>query len=84
MREPARQDFVLAYRDESVDRVHRDMLLKNTENGPVVPVHDGRRPRRHRPRKRHSAVERWQMEEETQEERTGAAANSRNAVTPRD
>jgi chloride channel protein, CIC family len=36
MRELARQDFVIAYPGESVDRVHRDMMLKNVENVVVV------------------------------------------------
>ncbi|HEX3940763.1 MAG TPA: chloride channel protein [Acidobacteriaceae bacterium] len=36
MRELARQDFVLAYPGESVDQVHRDMMLKNVENVVVV------------------------------------------------
>lgn len=36
MRELARQDYVLAFPGESVDRVHRDMMLKNVENVAVV------------------------------------------------
>ena len=36
IRELARQDFVIAYLGESVDKVHRDMMLKNVENVVVV------------------------------------------------
>jgi CBS domain-containing protein len=36
MRELVRQDYVLAYPGESVDQVHRDMMLKNVENVVVV------------------------------------------------
>lgn len=36
MRELARQDFVLALPSDSVDRIHRDMMLKNVENVVVV------------------------------------------------
>ncbi len=36
MRELAHQDYVLAYPGETVDRVHRNMMLKNVENVVVV------------------------------------------------
>jgi predicted transcriptional regulator len=36
MRELARQDYVLAYPGESVDQVHRSMMLKDVENVVVV------------------------------------------------
>jgi len=36
MRELAHQDFVLAFPGETVDRVHRNMMLKNVENVVVV------------------------------------------------
>lgn len=44
MRELARQDYVLAYPDEPVDLVNRDMLLKNHENIVVVESHESRKP----------------------------------------
>ncbi len=40
MRELARSDYVLAYPGEAVDRVQREMMLKNVEN--VVVVESGR------------------------------------------
>jgi len=36
MRELARRDFVIAYPGQLIDQVHRDMMLKNTENVIVV------------------------------------------------
>lgn len=36
MQELARQDYVLAYPGESVDQVHRSMMLKDVENAVVV------------------------------------------------
>src|SRR5579875_646579 len=36
LREIARRDFVIAYPGELIDRVHREMMLKNTENVIVV------------------------------------------------
>jgi H+/Cl- antiporter ClcA len=44
MRELARQDYVLAYPEEAVDQVNRDMLLKNVENIVVVQSHGSRKP----------------------------------------
>jgi CIC family chloride channel protein len=44
MRELARQDYVLAYPEEAVDQVNRDMLLKNIENIVVVQSHGSRKP----------------------------------------
>ena len=44
MGELARQDYVLAVPRESIDRVHRDMMLKNVENIVVVESATMRRP----------------------------------------
>jgi chloride channel protein, CIC family len=67
MRELARQDFVLAYPGEPVDRVHRDMMLKNVENVVVVDS-----PRNLKPvgiARANDILElrRWLLEEETGE-----------------
>jgi chloride channel protein, CIC family len=44
MRELARQDYVRAYPGELVDRVNREMLLKNVENVVVVESHTNSKP----------------------------------------
>ena len=56
MRELARQDYVRAYPGELVDRVNREMLLKNVENVVVVESHAKSEASGHRSRKRHSAI----------------------------
>jgi CBS domain-containing protein len=68
MRELARRDYVLAFPGESVDQVHRDMMLRNTEN--VVVVDSNGIP--HKPIGVARAndilqLRRWLMEEETRE-----------------
>jgi H+/Cl- antiporter ClcA len=67
MRELARRDFVLAYPEESVDRVHRDMMLKNTENVVVVQANDARKPIGIARANDILQLRRWLMEEETQD-----------------
>jgi CIC family chloride channel protein len=67
MRELARRDFVLAYLGESVDQVHREMMLKNTENVVVVAPHDNRRPVGIARANDILQLRRWLMEEETNE-----------------
>jgi chloride channel protein, CIC family len=76
MGELARQDFVLAYPGESVDQVHRDMMLKNVENVVVIES-NGSSNRSRKPVGIARAndilqLRRWLMEEETRELRTGA------------
>jgi chloride channel protein, CIC family len=70
MRELARQDFVLAYPGESVDRVHRDMMLKDTENVVVVEPDGSRKPIGIVRANDILQLRRWLMEEETREPKT--------------
>lgn len=73
MRELARQDYVLAYPDESVDRVHRDMMLKNVENVVVIESHAARKPIGIARANDLLQLRRWLMEEETRETATDIA-----------
>lgn len=65
MRELARRDYVLAYLGESVDQVHREMMLKNTENVVVVAPDDNRKPVGIARANDILQLRRWLMEEET-------------------
>ena len=76
MGELARQDFVLAYPGESVDQVHRDMMLKNVENVVVIASNGSRTPAGIVRANDILQLRRWLMEEETREQRTGAAAKN--------
>jgi H+/Cl- antiporter ClcA len=67
MRELARQDFVLAYPGESVDQVHRDMMLKNVENVVVVESSSVLRPIGIARANDILQLRRWLLEEETGE-----------------
>jgi chloride channel protein, CIC family len=69
MRELARKDYVLAYPGESVDQVHRDMMLKNTENVVVVAPEEPRKPIGLARANDILQLRRWLMEEETREPR---------------
>jgi CIC family chloride channel protein len=69
MRELARRDFVLAFPGESVDQVHRDMMLKNTENVVVVQSAGARKPIGIARANDLLQLRRWLMEEETREVR---------------
>jgi H+/Cl- antiporter ClcA len=69
MRELARRDFVLAYPGELVDQVHRDMMLKNTENVVVVQPEGPRKPIGIARANDILQLRRWLMEEETREPR---------------
>jgi H+/Cl- antiporter ClcA len=80
MREIARRDFVIAYPGELIDQVHRDMMLKNTENVVVVEPSD-----RHKPIGVARAndilqLRRWLMEEEMREQRTAASAKQTDSM----
>lgn len=68
MRELARRDFVLAYPGEPVDRVHREMMLKNTENVVVVEPADNHKPIGIARANDILQLRRWLMEEETIEQ----------------
>ena len=70
MRELARRDFVLAYPGDSVDQVHRDMMLKNTENVVVVQPSGVRKPVGIARANDILQLRRWLMDEETREIRT--------------
>ncbi len=65
MRELASQDFVLALPADSVDRVHRDMMLKHTENIVVVPASGPRKPIGIARAIDILELRRWLLEEET-------------------
>jgi H+/Cl- antiporter ClcA len=68
MRELARRDFVLAYPGEPVDRVHREMMLKNTENVVVVDPANNHNPVGIARANDILQLRRWLMEEETIEQ----------------
>jgi CIC family chloride channel protein len=70
MRELARQDYILAYPDESVDQVHRDMMLKDVENVVVVESHSSRKPIGIARANDLLQLRRWLMEEDTREAET--------------
>lgn len=67
MRELARQDYVIAYPEEAVDQVNRDMLLKNIENVVVVQSHGSRKPIGIARANDILQLRRWLVEEETRE-----------------
>jgi len=67
MRELARRDYVLAHPGESVDQVHRDMMLKNTENVVVVPPAGPRKPVGIARANEILQLRRWLLEEETRD-----------------
>jgi chloride channel protein, CIC family len=69
MRELARRDYVLAYPGEAVDQVHRDMMLKDTENVVVVEADGIRKPIGVARANDILQLRRWLMEEETLEPR---------------
>lgn len=70
MREMARRDFVIAYPGELIDQVHRDMMLKNTENVIVVDPANARKPIGIARANDILQLRRWLMEEEMREART--------------
>ena len=72
MRELARRDFVLAWPGELVDQVHRDMMLKNTENVVIVQPNGGRKPIGIARANDILQLRRWLMEEETRDLRPAA------------
>jgi CBS domain-containing protein len=71
MRELARRDYVLAHPGESVDQVHRDMMLKNTENVVVVEPAGPRKPVGIARANEILQLRRWLLEEETRESQLG-------------
>jgi chloride channel protein, CIC family len=69
MRELARQDYVRAYPGDLVDRVNRDMLLKDVENVIVVESHASPKPIGIVRANDILQLRRWLLEEETREVR---------------
>jgi H+/Cl- antiporter ClcA len=65
MRELARQDYVRAYPNDLVDRVNREMLLKNVENVVVVESHQSAKPIGIARANDILQLRRWLLEEET-------------------
>ncbi len=63
----ARQEYVLAFPGESVDRVHREMMRKNVENVVVVESSQSRKPVGLARANDILALRRWLLEEETGE-----------------
>jgi chloride channel protein, CIC family len=80
MRELAHQDYVLAYPGDLVDRVNREMLLKNVENVVVVESHRDSKPVGIVRANDILQLRRWLVEEETREKRPGATTPT--ATTP--
>lgn len=76
MRELARRDYVLAYPGEAIDQVHRDMMLKNTENVVVVEAGGPRKPIGIARANDILQLRRWLMEEETREQLTRKKKNA--------
>jgi CIC family chloride channel protein len=72
LREIARRDYVIAYPGELIDRVHREMMLKNTENVIVVEPGNARKPIGIARANDILKLRRWLMEEEAREELVSA------------
>lgn len=70
MGELAHQDYVLAYPGELVDRVNREMLLKNVENVVVVESHASHKPIGIVRANDILQLRRWLVEEETRDTKT--------------
>jgi predicted transcriptional regulator len=73
MRELARQDYVRAYPGDLVDRVNREMLLKNVENVVVVESYVSPKPIGIARANDILQLRRWLMEEETREQKPSDA-----------
>ncbi len=72
MRELARRDYVLAHPGETVDQVHRDMMLKDTENVVVVQPTGPRKPVGIARANEILQLRRWLLEEETRDSQLAA------------
>ena len=83
MRELARQDYVRAYPGELVDRVNREMLLKNVENVVVVESHESPKPIGIVRANDILQLRRWLVEEETVEPRLNHISESAPPPVPR-
>ncbi|HXW55976.1 MAG TPA: chloride channel protein [Candidatus Cybelea sp.] len=76
MRELARQDYVRAYPGELVDRVNREMLLKNVENVIVVESRQSQKPIGIVRANDILQLRRWLLEEEGNEPKSSEARTS--------
>jgi len=74
MRELAQQDYVLAYPGELVDRVNREMLLKNVENVIVVESRASHKPVGIVRANDILQLRRWLVDEEMREDTNRAAS----------
>jgi len=84
MRELARQDFVLAYPGESVDQVHRSMMLKDVENVVIVESRQSMKPIGVARANDILKLRRWLLEEETGELRRTTLANPEESLKMQD
>jgi len=80
MRELARQDYVVAYPGESVDKVHRDMMLKDVENVVVVESRRAMKPVGVVRANDILQLRRWLLEEETGELRRSTLDHPEQSV----
>jgi chloride channel protein, CIC family len=76
MRELVRQDYVLAYPGDLVDRVNREMLLKNVECVVVVESPQSRKPIGIVSANDLLQLRRWLVEEESEEQKISATGKS--------
>ena len=84
MRELARQDFALAYPGESVDQVHRSMMLKDVENVVVVESRQTMRPIGVVRANDILQLRRWLLEEETGDVRRAALDHPEEKIEMQD
>ena len=82
MRELARQDYVRAYPGELVDRVNREMLLKNVENVIVLESYESPKPIGIVRANDILQLRRWLVEEENHERKSSDTKTSIRNSTP--
>ncbi len=81
MRELARQDYVLAYPGELIDRVSRDMLSKNVENIIIVEPNHASKPVGVARANDILQLRRWLMDEESRSEAAAVGGKQPGSVT---
>jgi chloride channel protein, CIC family len=82
MGEIVRQNYVLAYPEELVDQVHRDMMAKDVENVVVVPLRGDATPIGIARANDILQLRRWLMEEEAREVRKAPRGKAEEAQVP--